>query len=90
MKYKISAAVSLCPLSKIFQKTKTTLEDFLLVERRTGDAGRQILLTDASAGTGRNSQNCKYRDLLDIQNFDINGNFQLTKSGYSIYSSRLI
>jgi hypothetical protein len=47
------------PPSKIFQKTKTTLEDFLPVERKTGDAGRQILLTDASADTERNYQNCK-------------------------------
>jgi hypothetical protein len=37
-----------------------TLEDFLLAERKTGVAGRQILLTDASAGTGRSFQNCKH------------------------------
>ncbi len=57
MKYEKSATISLCPLSKIFLKTKTTLEEVLLAERKTGDAGRQILLTDASAGTGRNFQN---------------------------------
>jgi hypothetical protein len=54
-----SSAGSFCPLSRIFKKTKTTFEDFLLAEQKTGDAGRQILLTDVSAGTGRNFQNCK-------------------------------
>ncbi len=90
MKENKFAAVALCSTSKIFKKSKTTLEDFLLAERKTGVAGRQILLTDASAGTGRSFQNCKHWDLLDTQNYDINGNFQLPKSEYSIYSSRLI
>jgi hypothetical protein len=57
MKDQKFAAVVLCFPPKIFQKTKTTFEHYLLVERKTGDAGRQILLTDVSAGTGRNFQN---------------------------------